>query len=183
MARAAPAPCAAPTKGYEGFFALCLRAGRVYNERNSPQHKKSGLLGVFLMMVSTKGRYALRVMVDLARHQTEDGYISLREITGRMQLSVKYVESILTLLGKGGMVSAARGKGGGYRLSRLPQAYTVAEVLNLTEGTLAPVACIKQGSQPCPMAQACPTRDMWAGLDNVIQGYLSGVTLQDLADA
>lgn len=134
------------------------------------------------MMVSTKGRYALRVMVDLARNQPPEGYISLREITDRMQLSVKYVESILTLLGKGGMVSAVRGKGGGYRLSRTPNDYTVAEVLNLTEGTLAPVACVKKDSEPCVMALSCPTRSMWNGLDEVIQGYLSGITLQDLAD-
>lgn len=107
------------------------------------------------MMISTKGRYALRVMLDLAGHR-ESGYIPLAEIAARQKISEKYLESILSVLSKAGMLDALRGKGGGYRLAKAPEDYSVYDILCLTEGTLAPVACLEAG-QNCENAGACST--------------------------
>ncbi len=131
------------------------------------------------MIVSTKGRYALRVMVDLAEHPAE-GYIPLREIAERQEISEKYLESILKLLVQEKIVVGLRGKGGGYRLNRPPEKYTVGEVLRCTEGTLAPVACLEDPDNRCRRAPACRTLPMWEKLDSLLQDFFDGYTIADL---
>ena len=132
-----------------------------------------------IMMISTKGRYALRVMIDLAEH-ADEGHIPLQTIAKRQGISEKYLESILAVLSKAGLLDAVRGKGGGYRLSRPAKDYTAFEVLSLTEGTLAPVTCLEHG-QRCDNAINCRTLPLWQGLDQVIAAYLCSYTLADLA--
>ncbi len=132
-----------------------------------------------MAIVSTRGRYALRVMTDMAEHR-RDGYIPLKEIAERQQISEKYLESILKTLVRAGLLTGLRGKGGGYRLTREPGQYTVGEILRLTEESLAPVACLEQGAAPCPRAGQCRTLELWRGLDRTITGYLDSVTLADL---
>ena len=131
------------------------------------------------MLISTKGRYALRVMADLAGHPQE-GYIPLKEIAGRQEISEKYLEAIIKVLVKARMLSGVRGKGGGYRLNRSPDQYTVGEILRLTEESLAPVGCLEENAPPCARAAGCVTLPLWQGLDRVIREYLDGVTLADL---
>lgn len=130
------------------------------------------------MMISTRGRYALRVMIDLAEH-IDEGYIPLQTIAKRQGISEKYLESILAVLSKAGLLNAVRGKGGGYRLSKPAKEYTAFEVLSLTEGTLAPVTCLERGQQ-CENAVNCRTLPLWQGLDQVIAAYLCSYTLADL---
>lgn len=132
------------------------------------------------MLISTKGRYALRVMVDLVEHQ-RDGYIPLKEIAKRQEISGKYLESIIKLLVKARLLDGLRGKGGGYKLTRSPEQYTVGEILRLTEETLAPVACLEPGTSACSRAAECRTLSMWQGLDKVISDYLDNITIADLA--
>lgn len=129
-------------------------------------------------MISTRGRYALRVMIDLAEH-IDEGYIPLQTIAKRQGISEKYLESILAVLSKAGLLDAVRGKGGGYRLSKPAKEYTAFEVLFLTEGTLAPVTCLERGQQ-CENAVNCRTLPLWQGLDQVIAAYLCSYTLADL---
>lgn len=131
------------------------------------------------MLISTKGRYALRVMVDLVEHQRDD-YIPLKEIAKRQEISEKYLESIIKLLVKARLLDGLRGKGGGYRLTRPPDQYTVGEILRLTEESLAPVACLEPGAAVCPRAAECRTLAMWQGLDKVISDYLDHITIADL---
>ena len=131
------------------------------------------------MMVSTKGRYALTVMVDLARNSGED-FVSLADISERENLSMKYLESIISILNKGGMLVSARGKNGGYKLARKASEYNISEILLLTEGSLAPVNCIMQDGVQCEKAATCSTLPLWAGLDKVIDKYLGGITLEDI---
>lgn len=133
------------------------------------------------MMVSTRGRYALRVMIDLAEQQAE-GFIPLKEIAARQEISEKYLESILKLLVKGKILTGLRGKGGGYRLNRAPEEYTVTDILELTEESLAPVACLDKSAEPCPRASRCKTLDMWKGLDTLVRDYFDHITLADLTD-
>ena len=116
------------------------------------------------MLVSTKGRYALRVMVDLAEHQAA-GRIPLKEIAARQGISEKYLENILATLVRANMLSGMRGKGGGYVLTRPPEQYTVGEILRLTEGSLAPVACLDGDCKGCSRSDECPTLDVWKNLD------------------
>lgn len=130
------------------------------------------------MLVSTKGRYALRVLADLAQHQTDD-YIPLKDIAGREGISEKYLESIIKTLVKGGILTGLRGKGGGYRLIRDPNQLTVKEVLMLTEGDIAPVSCLSD-DEPCPHGPGCPTMAMWRRLDALIDQFFSGITITDL---
>ena len=130
------------------------------------------------MMISTRGRYALRVIIDLAEH-IDEGYIPLQTIAKRQGISEKYLESILAVLSKAGLLDAVRGKGGGYRLSKPAKEYTAFEVLSLTEGTLAPVTCLESGQQ-CENAVNCRTLPLWQGLDQVIAAYLCSYTLADL---
>ena len=130
------------------------------------------------MMISTRGRYALRVMIDLAEH-IDEGYIPLQTIAKRQGISEKYLESILAVLSKAGLLDAVRGKGGGYRLSKPAKEYTAFEVLSLTEGTLAPVTCLESGQQS-ENAVNSRTLPLWQGLDQVIAAYLCSYTLADL---
>lgn len=131
------------------------------------------------MLISTKGRYALRVMIDLAEHQS-GGYIPLKEIAQRQGISEKYLESIIKLLVKAQLLSGLRGKGGGYKLTRAPEQYTVYSLLLLTEDSMAPVACLEEWADPCARAAECRTLGLWQGLDKVIRDYLTGVTVADL---
>lgn len=132
------------------------------------------------MMISTRGRYALRVMIDLAEHLSAS-YIPLKDIAERQQISEKYLESIVKVLVKNGMLEALRGKGGGYRLSRSPQEYTVGAILRLTEGSLAPVACLENKDMCCPRTTFCQTLPMWQKLDTLINNFFDSYTLSDLA--
>lgn len=135
----------------------------------------------FTMMISTKGRYALRVMIDLAEHP--GNYVPLKEIAQRQDISEKYLEIILKSLVREKFLIGQRGKGGGYRLSKAPEAYTVGSILRLTEGTLAPVACLDQNAEQCPRMPDCRTLSMWQGLDKLINEYLDGITVADLMAA
>ena len=133
------------------------------------------------MLVSTKGRYALRVLIDLARHQG-DGRVPLKEVAERQGISEKYLENILSVLVRNDLLSGMRGKGGGYRLTREPEEYTVGEVLRLTEGTIAPVGCLNHDCAVCEHAEGCPTHPLWVELDRRISSYLDAVTIRDLSD-
>lgn len=132
------------------------------------------------MMISTKGRYALRVMIDLAQQNSLD-YIPLKEIAKRQNISQKYLESIMTVLSKNGLIEALHGKGGGYRLNRQSQEYRVGDILRLTEGTLAPVSCLAEDAKPCEYASQCRTLPLWTRLNEIVNRYLDSVTLADLA--
>ncbi len=131
------------------------------------------------MMISTRGRYALRVLIDMAEHQS-DLYVPLKEIAARQEISEKYLESIVKMLVKGGVLTGLRGKGGGYRLSRPPEQYTVGSILRLTEGSLAPVSCLEGGSASCTRMTQCRTLPLWQGLNQVINEYLDRYTIADL---
>ena len=132
------------------------------------------------MIVSTKGRYALRVMIDLAEHQAER-YVPLKEVAARQDISEKYLENILKVLVQNGFLEGLRGKGGGYRLTRSQDQYTVAEILLLTEGSLAPVSCLTPGAPACERMANCRTYTMWKGLNDLIADYFGKITLADLA--
>ena len=134
------------------------------------------------MLISTKGRYALRVMIDLAEHQTDE-FISLKGIAERQEISEKYLESIIRLLVKARVLESLRGKGGGYRLRKSPDEYTVGFILRLTEDSLAPVSCLEQGAEACPRMGKCRTLDLWQGLDKVINDYLDSVNIADLVES
>ena len=131
------------------------------------------------MMISSKGRYALRVMIDLAEH-ADEGYIPLQTIAARQGISEKYLESILAVLSKARLLDAVRGKGGGYRLRKSPDQYGVREILSLLEGPLVPVACLGPGDQSCDRMTSCRTLPLWQGLEQVIQEYLDKYTIADL---
>ena len=131
-------------------------------------------------MVSTKGRYALRVMIDLAEHHSGE-YIPLKEVASRQEISEKYLESIISVLVKAGFLQGLRGKGGGYRLTRSPEQYTAGAISRLTEGSLAPVACLENGAAPCSRVTECRTLPMWKKLDHLVNDYLESITLAELA--
>lgn len=131
------------------------------------------------MIASTKGRYALRVMIDLAEHQTE-GYIPLKQIADRQDISEKYLEAIIKTLVRARFLTGLRGKGGGYQLSRTPEQYTVGEIIRVAEGDLAPVACLASGAETCSRAAVCRTLPMWKKLDRLVNDFLDGYTLASL---
>ena len=131
------------------------------------------------MMISTKGRYALRVMIDLAEHCNGE-YIPMKDVVKRQQVSQKYVERIMTMLSKANFVEAVHGKGGGYRLNRSPDEYIVGDILRLTEGSLAPVACLDCDAEECERAVQCRTLPMWNELNNRITDFFDGITIADL---
>ncbi len=131
------------------------------------------------MMISTRGRYALRVLIDLAENQ-RDSYITLKEVAGRQDISEKYLENIVKKLVRAGMLDALRGKGGGYRLGREPEQIRVLDVLTLMEGTLVPVACLEEGGRPCERLAECRTLPLWRGLNDVVSDYLSRYSIRDL---
>ena len=133
------------------------------------------------MKISTKGRYVLRMLIDLAEHQGDE-FISLKGIAQRQEISEKYLESIIRMLVKARVVESLRGKGGGYRLNKSPDQYTVDSVLRLTEESLAPVSCLEVNAETCPRAGRCRTLPLWQGLDKVIRDYLESVTIADLME-
>ena len=129
-------------------------------------------------MFSTKGKYALRAMADLATH---DGWVSLGDVSKRQNISRKYLEQVISLMHKAGYVESLRGKGGGYRLTRAPEDYTLGEILRAAEGSLAPVACLQcTNDEICPQVFDCPTVKVWAGLGHVTSEYLDSKTLADI---
>ena len=134
------------------------------------------------MLISTKGRYALRLLTDLAEHQS-DGYVSLKEVADRQDISEKYLEAIIRILVKDGVLIGLRGKGGGYRLSQSPDQLSVYRILQLTENSLSPVSCLEANSAPCARMVDCRTLPLWQGLDQVISEYLSRYTIADLMQA
>ena len=131
------------------------------------------------MIVSTKGRYALRVMLCFAQRGSGE-FVPLKEIAESEGISQKYLESIMTILSKAGFVDAVHGKGGGYRLNRSPEDYTVGSILKLTEGSLAPVSCTTQGAAACSRSTCCQTLPMWERLEKMIDEFFEGITLADL---
>ena len=133
------------------------------------------------MKISTKGRYALRMMLDLAEHQG-DGYIALKDIAERQNVSKKYLEQIVPILNKADSLNTNRGYQGGYRLARTPDQYTVGDILRITEGSISPVACLDKNPGECERAAECATLPVWQGLYKVITDYLDGITLQDILD-
>ena len=134
------------------------------------------------MLISTRGRYALRIMLELAQYD-QSPYMPLPLIAEKQGISEKYLESIVSLLVKGGLVEGVRGKGGGYRLRRPLQDYSAGEILRLTEGSLATVSCLEGEENACPRAGQCHTLPMWTKLEGLINSYLDSVTLADLLDA
>ncbi len=134
------------------------------------------------MLISTKGRYALRVLAELGSYD-RNCYIPLPAIAKNQEISEKYLEIIISTLVKAGFVEGMRGKGGGYRLKRDPKDYSVGEILRLTEGSLAPVACLESKKNECPRADKCLTLPIWTKLDNIIETYLDSVSLNDLCCA
>lgn len=133
------------------------------------------------MKISTKGRYALRMMTDLAEHQGE-GFVALKDIAARQGISKKYLEQIIPILNRSDFLQANRGSQGGYRLAKAPKDYTVKDVLELTEGSLSPVACLDTTPVGCERSETCVTLPLWKGLAEVIENYLDSVTLQDLLE-
>lgn len=133
------------------------------------------------MKISTKGRYALRMLVDLAEHEN-CGFVALKDIAERQNISKKYLEQIIPILGKSNILKTIRGSQGGYMLSRSPDKYTVGEILRLTEGSLAPVDCLNQEPNECERSAECATLPVWQGLYRVINDYLDSITLQDILD-
>ena len=133
------------------------------------------------MIISTRGRYALRVMLELAENESGD-YIAMKKIAEKQGISLKYLERILPVLTQNQIVEGVQGKGGGYRLTRKPEEYKVGEILRLTEGDLAPVSCLECGAEPCERRGECRTLPMWTKLHDVIGDYLDSVTLADLLD-
>jgi len=131
------------------------------------------------MLVSTKGRYALQIMLDLAKYGDGD-YVVLMDVARRQKISEKYLESIVASLSRAGFLTGQRGRGGGYRLARTPAEYTAGEIIRATEGAIAPVACLKTEDNACPKAADCMTLPLWQELDRRVSGYLDGITLEDL---
>ncbi len=133
------------------------------------------------MKISTRGRYALRFMIDLALHGNGD-YIALKDVSSRQGISIKYLEQITSLLSKFGLLSSVRGPQGGYKLAKDSSDYTVGEILRITEGSLAPVACLESEQNLCEKKDVCHTLPLWEGLSRVINDYLDSVTLADLVN-
>ena len=131
------------------------------------------------MKISTKGRYALRMLIELAE-QKENGFISLKEIAEKQNISKKYLEQIIPILNRSGILMTNRGYQGGYKLAKDPSKITIAEILRNTEGSLAPVACLEQNPNQCPRCNECITLPVWIGLEKVVKEYLEGITLQNI---
>ena len=148
--------------GYTLFCEICTKA-------------------VLHMMISTRGRYALRLMIDLAEHQG-NGYVALKDAAQRQDISKKYLEQIIPTLNRFNLLRTTRGYAGGYRLARKPEDYTLGDILRATEGSLAPVACLETDDNTCARQADCATLPVWRGLDRVINEDLDGITLQDVLD-
>ena len=135
-----------------------------------------------MMRISTRGRYALRIMIDLARYAAREP-VSLRDVAARQQITPKYMESIMAMLLRAGLVTSARGKSGGYRLARPAAQYNAYEILCAAEGDLEPVQCLSSPVNTCPMRERCTTLPVWTGLSEVIRTYLEGISLADLTSS
>ena len=131
------------------------------------------------MKISTKGRYAIRLMIDIAEHE-KNGNVSIKDVAKRQEISLKYLEQIVNVLSKAGYLRSRRGSQGGYQMTKAPEEYTVAEILRVTEGGFAPVACLEGEENSCPKRSLCSTIRMWEGLYKVVDDYLSGITIADL---
>ena len=131
------------------------------------------------MMISTRGRYALRVLIDMAENGG-DGYLPMKEIAARQGISLKYLEKILPGLVEAGYIEGVHGKGGGYKFIKDPGQCRVSDILRVTDGDLAPVACLEEGAKKCERSEKCRTLPLWDGLNDVITAYLDGVTIADL---
>lgn len=131
------------------------------------------------MMISTRGRYALRVLIDLAEH-AEEGYVPMKDVAERQAISLKYLEKLMPVLTGARLIEGVHGKGGGYRLTKEPAEYVIGDVLRLMEGSLAPVACLEQGTPSCPRAPFCKTLPLWSRLNRAIADCLDSVSLTDL---
>lgn len=131
------------------------------------------------MMISTRGRYALRVLIDLAEHN-DMGYIPMKEIAQRQGISLKYLERIIPVLVKNGFIEGLQGKGGGYRLVKSPEESRVGDILRLTEGNLAPVACLECDAAPCDKMSGCRTYPMWTEFHQLVNKYFDGITIADI---
>ena len=133
------------------------------------------------MKISTKGRYALRLMVDLAEHK-DNGFIALKDVAKRQNISKKYLEQIVPVLNGAGLLATNRGNRGGYKLAKEPKEYTVGDILRITEGSIAPVSCLDSEVNPCERKNFCQTLYVWEGLYKVVNEYLDGITVQDIVD-
>ena len=131
------------------------------------------------MMISTKGRYALRMMIDLAKHQG-NGYVPLKDIADRQDISKKYLEQIIPILNRSGLLKTSRGFGGGYRLVKPAKNYTVGEIIRAAEGSMAPVSCLESENNACQRCHECETLPVWQGLKRVVDEYLDGISLEDV---
>lgn len=131
------------------------------------------------MLISTKGRYAVRIMIDLAENG-DTGYVAMKNVAARQGISLKYIERIVPLLTKAGLIEGMHGKGGGYKLCRQPKDYTVYEILMAAEGSVAPVACLLEGAKPCSRKDVCRTVKMWQEAYELLQNYFKGITIYDL---
>ena len=132
------------------------------------------------MKISTKGRYAIRLLIEIGLQ--EDKYVRLKEAAGKQEISLKYLEQISSALQKAGLLISSRGANGGYKLAKKPEEYTILEILNVTEGNMAPVSCLEEEKNKCPRHEMCATIDLWEGLDKVISQYLKGKNLKELID-
>ena len=133
------------------------------------------------MKISTKGRYALRLMVDLAEHK-DNGFIALKDVAKRQNISKKYLEQIVPVLNGAGLLATNRGNRGGYKLAKEPKEYTVGDILRITEGSIAPVSCLESEVNSCERKNFCQTLYVWEGLYKVVNEYLDGITVQDIVD-
>ena len=133
-------------------------------------------------MISTKGRYSVRILLDLAEHRS-GGYIPMKEVAARQEISLKYIERLMPALKTAGLIDSVHGAGGGYRLTREPEDYTLWEILTLAEGDLAPVSCLQRNAPPCQRAAECRTLPVWQGYYDMTRDYFSGITLADLMNA
>ena len=131
------------------------------------------------MKISTKGRYAIRLMIDIAEHSS-NGNVSIKEVANRQNISLKYLEQLVNMLSKAGFLRSQRGLQGGYKLARSPKDYTVGDILRITEGKMAPVSCLEDEVNQCPRVSTCSTIRFWSGLYKVINDYLDSTTIADL---
>ena len=130
-------------------------------------------------MISTKGRYSIRILLDLAEH-ANGSFIPMKDVAQRQDISLKYIGKLMPALKEAGLIQSSHGLGGGYRLTREPDQYTLWEILCLAEGDMAPVSCLQEGADPCPRAAECRTLPVWEGYHRLTRDYFSGITLADL---
>ena len=153
------------------FYLLTYLPGLWYNRAKE-----------VILMISTRGRYSIRILLDLAEHSA-GGYVPMKEVAKRQEISLKYIEKIMPLLRNGGLLDSSHGIGGGYRLAKDPGDITLWEILSLAEGDMAPVSCLGSGAPICPRAAGCKTLPVWKGYYELTEKYFSGITLADLAGA